>query len=114
MASYRHIEAATLLSGGAMTGTSVLTSKAIDCRTLPLVGFSISWTGTPNGTFIVQGSLDGTTFVDMGITVAPAAGAVGNRGVDIGPTAFNYIQVQYTNTSGTGTLTIVGAAKSGG
>lgn len=111
MSTYRFTPAKTLLAAGSMTGTSVITSSAIDLQTMHYSGLYASWTGTPNGTFSVQGSLDGVNFADMGITVNAAIGAAGSRAIDIGPTAFGFIRLQYTNTSGTGTLTVVGSAK---
>lgn len=111
MSSYRYIGPVTLLNAGAMA-TATLTSTAIQIPTIPMACLYISWTGTsPVGTFSIQGSADNTNFVDMGLNVAAVATDTGTRFIDIGPTAAAYIRVVYTKTSGTGSLTVIGAAK---
>ena len=112
MSSYRYIQNSSLLSGGVMTGTTVLISKALDLRTLKFAALYASWTGTPNGTFSVQGSLDGVNFQDMGIAVNAAVGSAGSRLIDLGGTGVSFVLLQYTNTSSTGTLAVTGSAKS--
>ena len=113
--SYRGINNLTLLAPTTnnMTGTTVLsTTLALDIRTMPRACIVASWTGTPNGTFSVQGSVDGILFADMGITVNPAVGSADNRFIDLTETGADFVKLVYTNTSSTGTLTVKGSAKS--
>lgn len=100
-----------LLVAGSMTGTSVLNSAALDLQTLAMAAFYIAWTGTPNGTFQIQGSLDGTNWVNTGVSVAAAVGSADSRLVNLVDLAYRYVRVQYTNASSTGTLTVDGMAK---
>lgn len=95
-----------------------LTSPVTDIRYLDNIAIQLIFTGTPTGTFVVQGSLDymrafseearavnaGTwTTITLGSTLA-ASGAAGNILVDLNQLSFPYIRVVYTRTSGTGSL----------
>lgn len=111
MSSYRMISPTTIMAAGVMTGTAVITSAVLDILSLVNVAFQLKWTGTPNGTFSVQGSQDNVTFNDIGATISPAVGSADSRLINISGVAFRYIQVVYTNTSSTGVLTIIGSAK---
>lgn len=121
-----------LLGNQTMTGTNVLTSAVTDIRYKDSVAIECEWTGTPNGTFAIQGSCDyspsnsaqGTagppntgTWVTLpttdvnGVALA-ATGSSGNFLANLNQLAFPYIRVQYTNTSSTGVLTGYIAGKS--
>lgn len=97
----------TIISSASMTGTSVNTSSVIDTKGLSDISVQFVWTGTPNGTFNVQGSIDGgTTWTN--ITTNPssitAGGAAGNALINLYPWAFPSLRCIYTNSSSTGTL----------
>lgn len=109
---YRFIGPISLVTGGAMTGTAVLTSNAINIETLPLAGVYISWTGTPQGSFSLQGSIDGTHFADMGISIPAPGGSAGSCLIDPITTSCRFLRVKYTNSSSTGTLTVTACGKS--
>ena len=104
----------TLLSGGVMTGTNKISSAPIDLLTMTGCAFQASWTGTPTGTFIVEGSIDGVTYSDIGagITTNPA-GSAGSMLVNNVNMHFRYCRLSYTNATGVGSLTVLGTAKLG-
>lgn len=99
-----------------MTGTVVINGLPLDWRLIRGGSIQVIWTGTPTGTFSVQGSLDyflgpdgkpGNvgTWDDMGISVTAPSGSAGKALVDITITGIPWVKIVYTNTSGTGTLT---------
>jgi hypothetical protein len=106
-----------IISAGAMTGTSVLTSTVTNIQFLDNICIALNWTGTPVGTFAVEGSLDHEQDMHGNVTVAGnwvaltlpsspvASGAAGSILIDMNQLSFPYIRVKYTNSSSTGTLT---------
>jgi hypothetical protein len=110
---YRVVDPIPLLTAGTMTGTAILTSSAIDVRSLGGALIYCVWTGTPNGTFSIQAAIsnDSASFVDMGIAVNPATGTVGQRLIDINLSSIRFARVVYTNTSSTGVLNCSASAK---
>jgi hypothetical protein len=101
---------------GAMSGTNTIYSQILDVSTITRadnIGLEITWTGTPTGTIQIMCSVSGTTF--YALTFNPAlgqpAGSGGGYLVDITMQPFRYFMVQYTNTSGSGTLTTWISAK---
>lgn len=112
MSRYRYTGPLTLSSGtNNMTGVAVITSLPLDLKTLPRAAFMMNWTGSASGTFSVQGSIDGVLYADLGISIPAVAGVAGNTIIDVGYTGVDYVEVIYTNTGGTGSLTIKGSAK---
>jgi hypothetical protein len=106
----------TIVSAGSMTGTSVITSSTFDTTNLDNISILMKWTGTPNGTFLVKGSTDGTTFENLAPTAVDgsaltATGSAGNHTVNLTNWGGKAIQVIYTNSSSTGTLTVSVFAK---
>jgi hypothetical protein len=94
-----------IFTNGSMTGTNVLTSLVTDIRNLDNVAISLTWTGNPNGTFTVDGSVDGTNWVSL--TLSPgvtAAGTATSALINLTGLAFAFIRTTYTNSSSTGTL----------
>lgn len=118
------------LSNQTMTGTATLTSAVSNIKYKDSVSMQFQWTGTPNGTFVVQGSLDyiptvqqsgGTPNAGTWIPIPVkdvsgnppiAAGAAGQILCNLNQLGFPWIRVQYTNTSSTGVLTGYISAKS--
>lgn len=105
------------IQAGNMSGT--LTSSVTTISGLDNVAIQLSWTGTPTGTFQVQGSLDysapnlayGGPVLNAGVwtplafsTPPVASGAAGSIFLDLNQLSFPYIRVVYTPTSGTGSL----------
>ena len=101
----------TIINAGAMTGVAVLTSSLIDMSAADLLSIQLVWTGTPNGTAVVQVSNDATTWSSYTITMPSIAGAAGDGAVQLADCAHQFVRVVYTNTSGTGVLTVTEATK---
>jgi len=76
-------------------------------------GLEVTWTGTPTGTFQVMVSNSAINFYSL--TFIPALGQpVGSAGgyvIDLNQIPFKYMMLQYTNISGTGTITVYGQNK---
>ena len=116
MASYRSFKTA-IIPSGAMTGTTTITSQVFDVQSLEGAAFQPTWTGTPTGTLTVQVSLDyvpspsgGTplnagTWTNLGASIPQnPAGSAGNTYIPIYASCAAYIQLSYTNDSGSGVL----------
>jgi len=96
----------TVIDAGVMTGTSVLTSSTIDMSAAAFLSIQLVWTGTPNGTAVVNVSNDATTWSSYSITMPSIAGAAGNGAVQLAHCAHQFVRVVYTNSSSTGVLTV--------
>jgi len=97
-----------LINGGNMTGTATINSPAVFIENIDNIGLQVSWTGTPVGTITINGSIDGVTYssFDFSPTLAQPAGSPGSYLVSINQAPFDYLQVSYTNASGSGSLTV--------
>lgn len=99
--------------GASITGTPIIIQYEDS------VAVQLNFTGSPVGTFQVQGSLDyvppQTNYTDqptatgnwVNLTLSPvptAAGAPDNILIDLFALSFPFIRIVYTRTSGTGTL----------
>lgn len=93
-----------IFTSGSMASTNTLTSADIDVSYLDNVAIQVVWTGTPNGSFDVKGSVDSTTFTSLGIADLDVSGAAGNHLINLNNVPFKKLRVTYTNTSSTGTL----------
>lgn len=112
-----------IVSAGTMTGTAVITSNVIDTRYLTNIYMQIAYTGTPNGTFSVQASMDyvpnpaggagivAGTWIDIGAGVPAAVGAAQQVGINIANTGYAFLRLVYTNTSSTGVLDVWAGGK---
>lgn len=100
------LEPSNLLTGGDMSGT--ITSNTLTLTYGRFVGFQFNFTGTPNGTFFVQGSIDrGRNFVNLDLSPVPvASGGDNNIYIDITATSHQLLRAVYVPTSGTGSLDI--------
>ena len=99
---------------------STLQSPPTNISGLDDVGYSLSWTGTPNGTFTVQVSLDyspGLAPTDYPInagtwstltlsTAITASGSPDNAFIDVTLVSAPWIRLVYTPSSSTGTLSV--------
>lgn len=108
------------LTNGVMTGTTSIVGDTIKTGNCCRWSFQAEWTGNPTGTLVVQGSLQigvGSipvpTWTNIPFTLTPGnpAGTASSAIIDV-LTACEYIRVQYTNTTGTGTLNVRSSAKS--
>ena len=108
-----------ILTAGDMSGN--LTSKAIPLQFEDNVGLQFVWTGSPVGTIQVQVTLDDPTGAVVNWTTIPASAFVGTYPVpgtttspaylDMALLSAAYMQVTYTATSGSGSLSIKAVAK---
>lgn len=94
--------------GGTMSGTNTIYSQIIDSSRMDNIGAEVTWTGTPVGTISVLVSNSGINFYALTFNPALAqpTGSAGGYAIDINQLPFKYILFQYTNSSGSGTLTI--------
>jgi hypothetical protein len=113
-------------TNASMTGTSTVTSAITNIMYRDSVSLELDWSGTPTGTFSVLGSNSynpGLPQTDGGqnagtwtpITLSPApvtSGSAGSLLINMNQLAFAWLQVKYTNTSGSGILNGWIAAKS--
>lgn len=98
---------------GAMASTNTIYTQIIDISRMDNAGLEVTWTGTPTGTFQVMVSNSGINF--YALTFSPAlaqpAGSASGYAVDLNQLPFKYLMLQYTNTSGSGSLTVYGQIK---
>jgi len=101
-----------------MTGTATITSAVTDIRFKDSVSIQLQWTGTPVGTFYIEGSVDhfpvamqsngipnAGTWIPIALSIPlTATGSESQALLDLNQLSFPYIRVRYVNTSGTGTL----------
>lgn len=111
----------------AVSMATSITGPATIIQLLPGISYDIVWTGTPTGTFQVQVSntfrqaADGTITNAGHWTTLPAAsfsgtypvpsGSADNGFLDFVGTEAYAVRLVYTAVSGSGTLTVVAAAK---
>lgn len=101
----------TPLSGvlaGAMSGTNTVYSNIQDVSNTDNQGLEVTWTGTPTGTIQVLGSESGVNFYALTFVppITQPAGAPGGYIIDLNQFPWRYLMVQYTNVSGSGSLTV--------
>lgn len=98
---------------GAMAATNTIYSQIVDVGTMDNIALEVAWTGTPVGTFTVNGSDSGIIFPSLTFspTLTQPAGAAGNYLIGLNQYPFRYILLQYVNTSGSGSLTVYGQQK---
>lgn len=98
---------------GSMSGTNTIYSQILDVSRMDNQGLEVTWTGTPTGTFQVMVSNSGINF--YALTFNPAlgqpSGSAGGYAVDLNQLPFKYVMLQYTNSSGSGSLTVYGQQK---
>lgn len=110
MSRKNNLKLYTLFSAGDMSGN--LTSASIDIEFLDNVSVQAAWTGSPVGTFNVQGSVDQISWSTLTTNpVITAAGSPDNGLFDLNQLSFPFVRLIYTATSGTGTLVAKVSAK---
>jgi len=123
MASRPLIKPQQVITNGSMTGTTAIHSQVTILTNLTQVGYMVSWTGTPNGTFSVEvsndysenadGSVRNTgTWTAVTLTGSPvASGSSGHGFINLDSIAAYAMRLTYTNASSTGTLQAYVSAK---
>lgn len=98
---------------GVMSGTNTIYTQILDVSRMDNIGLEVNWTGAPTGTFSVMASDSGTNFhaLTFDPMLAQPAGAAGGYVVDLNQYPWKYLMLQYTNTSGSGILTVFGQLK---
>lgn len=98
---------------GAMASTNVIYSNIIDLAKMDSVGLEITWSGSPTGTIEVMVSNSGINFYAMTFSPALAqpAGSASGYAVSIQQFPWKYMMIRYTNSSGTGSLSVYGQGK---
>lgn len=98
---------------GAMASTNVIYSNIFEISRMDNIGFDVSWSGTPTGTLLVLVSNGGVVWPEL--TFSPAlsqpAGSAAFYALSLNQLPFKYVMFQYTNSSGTGVLTINGQCR---
>jgi hypothetical protein len=91
---------------GAMASTNTIYSNVQDLGNFDNAGLIVTWTGTPTGTISVLVSELGDFFYPL--TFNPAltqpAGAPGGYAVNLNQLPWRFVAIQYSNSSGTGSL----------
>jgi hypothetical protein len=92
-----------LFANQAMAGTTVQ-SQTMSVPFLDNLAIEAKWTGTPNGTFQLLGSVSGLNFNVLPVIFPPATGSAGSWTIPFVYQGCQYLQLQYTGSSSTGTL----------
>lgn len=99
-------------ASSAMSGTATITSNAVDVSNFQSTSFQPVWTGTPTGTFKVLVSIDGVNYSDLGASVTGnPAGSASNTYIPVYASCAKWMKLQYTNASGSGTLSCTALQK---
>lgn len=122
MSSRPHVKPTILVSAQSMA-TDVI-SPPTNTFQMSLLSYTLAWTGTPTGTFTVEGCND-AVFEPNGAYVANtgswdtltlsstvlASGSAGTALLNLAQLGMAYLRLHYTATSGSGSLTITAAGK---
>jgi hypothetical protein len=109
-----------VITSQSMTGTNTILSQITNIKNFDDVYYEMQFTGTPTGVFTVQvsSSYDPITnpnaiFIPLPLSPVPvASGTSGQIAIDINLEGSQWIQLTYTNTSGTGILNAYISGKS--
>lgn len=95
-------------ASGAMASTNTIYSQIIDVAKMDNAGIEVTWTGTPTGTIQVMVSNSGLNFYALTFNPALAqpAGSAGGYAINLNQLPFKYVMIQYTNVSGSGSLSM--------
>lgn len=98
---------------GVMSSTNTIYTQIVDVSRMDNMGLEVTWTGTPVGTFQVMVSNSGINFYALTFdpVLAQPAGSASGYAIDLNQLPFRYVMLQYTNTSGSGILTVFGQVK---
>lgn len=101
---------------GAMASTNTIYSQIIDISRMDVLAIELNWTGTPTGTFSFLVSNSAVNWPSIPITAfTPAfvqpAGSAAFEGINLSGIGYKYFLLQYTNASGSGSLTAFGQVK---
>lgn len=107
MSSTRGIFDKQIIVNGAMASTNTITTNGILTTQLDNIGLQFIWTGTPNGSFFIDGSNDNATWGPLsGGAAGTASGSAGDLEANVNQFPFKYIRARYVNSSSSGTLNV--------
>lgn len=91
---------------GAMASTNTVYTNIYETDLYDNVGIEVTWSGTPTGTIQVMCSNSGTTFYALTFdpVLGQPAGSAGGYLIDLNQLPFKYVMLQYTNSTGSGTI----------
>lgn len=98
---------------GTMSGTNTIYTNILGIRQMDNQGIELTWTGTPTGTISIMVSNSGINFYALTynpVLAQPSGSAGGYVIANIG-IPFQYVFIQYVNTSGSGTITAYNQCK---
>lgn len=103
----------TQFNAQAVSGTTTYNSPVANVAFQHDMGIDIRFTGSMTGTLTVNGSNDGLVFSSLTFNPALAqpAGSNLNYLINLEHFGFQYLQVSYVNSSGSGTLTSILTSK---
>jgi len=85
---------------------------AVDCYMMDTASFVMSFPIGLACDIAIEGSIDGVTFVDIGVAIEPVDGvATAVRFANVFQNALSYIRVSMTNVVGSGDVVITAQAK---
>lgn len=90
------------------SSTNTYTSNTFNASNLDNIGLQVAFTGTMTGTFQVLCSIDNENFEPLSFTPAltQPSGSDLSYLVSLNQLPYPYLQVTYTNISGTGTVSV--------
>lgn len=97
----------------AVSSTTTYLSQPINIKNTDNILLQLIWTGTPTGVFTVQQSPDGNLYDDLIVSppITQPAGSAGHWSVNLNQSPATWVQVQYVNASGSGTVDVIVTAK---
>lgn len=97
-----------LLPSTAISSTNTYTSPVFNAINLDNIGLDVVFTGTPTGTLTVNCSIDGVVFTSLTFNPVLTQPSGGNLRylISLNQLPYPYLQVSYTNSSGSGTLQV--------
>jgi len=98
---------------GSFSGSQTIYSNIIGIRQMDSVGLEVTWAGTPTGVLTVMCSNSGINFYALTFnpTLTQPSGTSLGYLIALQQVPFQYIYLQYSNTSGVGTITAYGQNK---
>jgi len=89
-----------------VSGTSTYTSAITDINQMHNIGLDVRYAGTMTGTLSVTCSNDGVVFTPLSFPTPPTqpSGTDLNILINLNQIPWQYIQLSYTNASGSGTI----------
>lgn len=98
---------------GSMSGTNTIYTNILGISQHDNQGLELTWTGTPDGNIQVMVSNSGINFYSLTFSPALAqpTGSAGGYVVALASVPFKYMFIQYTNITGSGSITAYSQCK---